>query len=217
VHIHRYITTLNDPYKQGQYSNVLKTLQEERSHLQDIEAALDDFKKGPAAASSRPSQVSEAVKQKVTLYGCTTALDRHANMVSTFTSCYYLSTVVECPCCSAAVGRPIQQNSCQRGRRLQGRRRGICSRCKSPAAAAASQGAAAAAVHTCFHMGTPVWPPLQLNWKWCMLLQPSTSAQVLTKCPWSYAHCRGRTVIQMYGSHLPGQALEQAWPKRECR
>lgn len=61
MHAHRYITTLNDPYKQGQYSNVLKTLQEERRHLQDIELALYEFKKAPAAASSRPSQVSDVL------------------------------------------------------------------------------------------------------------------------------------------------------------
>jgi hypothetical protein len=57
---YRFITTLNDPYKQGQYSNLLKSLQEERGLLQELESALDDIMKGPAAAASRPSQVSGA-------------------------------------------------------------------------------------------------------------------------------------------------------------
>jgi hypothetical protein len=63
MHTNRFITTLNDPYKQGQYSNMLKTLQEERGLLQELESALDDIMKGPAATSSRPSQVSGTLRQ----------------------------------------------------------------------------------------------------------------------------------------------------------
>lgn len=62
MYVHRFITTLNDPYKQGQYSNLLKSLQEERALLQELESALDDIAKGPAAPPSRPSQVS-GIKQ----------------------------------------------------------------------------------------------------------------------------------------------------------
>lgn len=55
----KFITTLNDPYKQGQYSNLLKSLQEERALLQELESALDDIAKGPAAPPSRPSQLDD--------------------------------------------------------------------------------------------------------------------------------------------------------------
>jgi hypothetical protein len=44
---------LQDPYKQVQYSDVLKTLQEEHRLLQDMEAALEEIKSGPPSTSSR--------------------------------------------------------------------------------------------------------------------------------------------------------------------
>lgn len=53
----RYVASLNDPYKQGQYSNVLKTLQDEHELLQQLESALGEIKSGPASTSNRQSQV----------------------------------------------------------------------------------------------------------------------------------------------------------------
>eukprot|EP00878_Enallax_costatus_P033944 GHUV01037534.1.p1 GENE.GHUV01037534.1~~GHUV01037534.1.p1 ORF type:complete len:340 (+),score=102.62 GHUV01037534.1:669-1688(+) len=46
----RFISTVNDPYKQGQYNNVLKTLQDEQRLLQDLDSALQHIKNGPATS-----------------------------------------------------------------------------------------------------------------------------------------------------------------------
>lgn len=53
----RFIATLQDPGKQLQYSDVLKTLQEEHRLLQDMEAALEEIKNAPST-SGRSSVVS---------------------------------------------------------------------------------------------------------------------------------------------------------------
>lgn len=52
----RFIATLQDPYKQVQYNDVLKTLQEEHRLLQDMEAALLEIKNVPST-SGRSSLV----------------------------------------------------------------------------------------------------------------------------------------------------------------
>lgn len=62
----RLISTINDPYKQVQYSNVLKTLQEEQRLLQDMEAALDEIKNGPST-SGRASMVCDHAKLSVAI------------------------------------------------------------------------------------------------------------------------------------------------------
>jgi hypothetical protein len=55
-HCCRFIATLQDPYKQVQYNEVLKTLQEEHALLQDVEAALLEIKSVPTT-SGRTSLV----------------------------------------------------------------------------------------------------------------------------------------------------------------
>lgn len=52
----RFIATLQDPYKQVQYKDVLRTLQEEHKLLQDMEAALLDIRNAPSS-SGRTSLV----------------------------------------------------------------------------------------------------------------------------------------------------------------
>lgn len=52
----RFIATLQDPYKQVQYNDVLKTLQEEHRLLQDMEAALLEIRNVPTT-SGRSSLV----------------------------------------------------------------------------------------------------------------------------------------------------------------
>eukprot|EP00775_Hariotina_reticulata_P014321 gene14321-47_t len=52
----RYITSISDPYKAGQCSSVLKTLQEEHRLLQDIEAALSEIKNGTSTSGKASLQ-----------------------------------------------------------------------------------------------------------------------------------------------------------------
>lgn len=46
----KFIATLQDPCKQVQYNDVLKTLQEEHRLLQDMEAALEEIKNAPSTS-----------------------------------------------------------------------------------------------------------------------------------------------------------------------
>ena len=82
----RFIATLQDPYKQVQYNDVLKTLQEEHRLLQDMEAALEEIKNVPST-SGRTSLVCNGCGvgfgcgrrlpqqplQQLPLYGSTTS------------------------------------------------------------------------------------------------------------------------------------------------
>eukprot|EP00877_Chromochloris_zofingiensis_P010484 jgi/Chrzof1/568/Cz01g20220.t1 len=56
----RLISSANDPYKQAQYTTLLKALQDEQHLLKDIEATLNDIKYGSSAsAASRPSMLDD--------------------------------------------------------------------------------------------------------------------------------------------------------------
>ncbi len=67
--ISRLASTVNDPYKQGQYSNLYKVLQEEQALVKEIDAALNDIRNAanaPASGAGRghASVVSSKMAQR---------------------------------------------------------------------------------------------------------------------------------------------------------
>lgn len=147
----RFIATIQDPCKQVQYNDMLKSLQEEHKLLQDMEAAYEEMKLVPNS-SGRSSLVScsstwahdtTAVGSVRSRLGASAAFQptaQHADssaflwLVSSHQRCSVLhiqgsswavrmpKTLSAVPCmCATAAGQPLPEPSCRPGGQQQAR------------------------------------------------------------------------------------------------